>query len=409
MNGSKNMFRNKLVWIGLALVVGVIFIMGLAQLGSSSNPVPKNMPVALVSLDKEVQLPNGQTLAIGKMIEQQLMTAAPSQGTEPPLKWERVNSKDTAMQGLDDKKYYSVLILPESLSADIATLFSPQPKAAAVEVYLNQGMNITGANLVSQVLTKIGEGMNGQLRKQVLEGVKAQGDILNSAQAAALASPITLQTEIVHPVPAHSANGNAPVAFTILAWFGAMIASVLTFQASAKARSTSKLSNAGVAVSQAVIGLLYVLVALGATLLLAKSTLGMTIADSWQFSIYFTFISYCFFLMQSCLLNWLGMNGMPIMILIFFFGSPILALPSQMLPAFTQDWLYSWIPLRFGTEILREVLYFGGSSFSSASAVTLIIIGAVALCLSLLAAVVKPYKDKNKAKETAAAESKLAV
>ncbi|WP_042165389.1 YhgE/Pip domain-containing protein [Paenibacillus gorillae] len=407
MNASKNMLRNKWVWLGLVLVIGVIFIIGLAQLGSSSNPVPKNMPVALVSLDRDVQLPNGQTLAIGKMIEQQLMTAAPAQGTEPPLKWERVDSKASAIQGLDEKKYYSVLILPESLSANIATLFSPQPKAATIEVYLNQGMNVTGANLVSQIIGKIGEGMNSQLRKQILEGIKVQGDVLNSAQAAALASPVILQTETVNPVPSHSANGNAPVAFTVLAWFGAIIASVLTFQASAKARSFSRLNNAGVAVSQAVIGLLYALVSLGATLLLAKTTLGMTIADSWQFNIYFTFISYCFFLMQSCLLNWLGMGGMPVMILIFFFGSPILGLPSQMLPAISQDWLYSWIPLRFGTEIIREVLYFGGSSFSSTSAVTLIIIGAISLCLSLLAAVFKPYK--NKEKSGAATESKLAV
>ncbi|MUT68539.1 YhgE/Pip domain-containing protein [Paenibacillus sp. NEAU-GSW1] len=396
MEKAKQIMANKLIWIGLIGVVAVIFIMGLAQLGSSSNPVPKNLPVAVVMLDKEVQLPNGQSLAIGNLILQQV-TAAPAEGTDAPLKWEVLGSVDEALAGLDAREYYSVLVLPDNLSANVASLLSPSPQAATIKAYVNQGMNTTGANMASQVITKIGESVNHHLREQLLETIKAQGDSLNTAQAALLASPIAIQAETVHPVPAHSANGNAPVAFTILAWFGAIIASVLTTLAIGKLRSANRLGNAGLIAVQAIIGLLYCAAALGATLLLAKSTLGMSIENIGNFSVYFALVCYSFFFLQTCLLNWLGMKGMPIVILIFFFGSPILGLPSQMLPAFSQNWLYSWIPLRFGAETLRESLYFGGASLSSSSTTTLVISAAVAFVLSLIAASALPYRAASKA------------
>ncbi|KEO85103.1 YhgE/Pip domain-containing protein [Tumebacillus flagellatus] len=393
MTNAGKMLRNKTVWLGMILVLIVILILGLAQIGSSSNPAPKNMPVALVVLDQGAQLPNGQTLNIGKLILDNV-TKPPADGEEPPLKWEVLQDVNQATSGLDEEKYYATLVLPADLSRNVASLFSPQPQAAEIQVSINQGMNATGANLVSQIVSKIGEGVNANLRTQMLGNLKAQGDKLNTAQAAALAAPISFKIDNVNPVPSHSANGNAPVAFTVLAWFGAIVTSVLLMLASNKARSTGRLGNVGVIVTQLVLGLLYAGAAAGSTLLLAKGMLGMTIPDAGAFFWTFALISYCFFLMQSCLLNWLGMAGMPLLVLVFFFGSPILALPPQMLPSFSHDWLYSWIPLHFGADVLRDLLYFGKGLNTGSPLTVLTVTAGIALVLSLLSAVVKSYGGK---------------
>ncbi|MDF2725755.1 MAG: hypothetical protein K0Q59_5433 [Paenibacillus sp.] len=393
MSSLITLFKQKMMWIGLIVILVVVLLLGLAQIGSSSNPVPKRMPVAFVTLDKEAALPNGQTFGVGKMIEQNIAKMN-VEGETPALEWVTLTDADSAMKGLDEQKYYAVIVLPQQLSTKVASILSPQPQAASVNVYINQGMNATGANLVGQIVAKMGEGINAGIRTQLLGAMKGQGDQLNTAQAAALAMPIAFQTENVNPVPAHSANGNAPVSFTILAWFCGIVASMIHMFASNKARSASRSGNAMVIVGQAVAGIVYAFVGALSTLLLVKGILGMTIPDAGAFVWNMAIITFCFYLMQSCLLNWLGLPGMPIMILVFFFGSPILALPEQMLPAFTHDWLYSWIPLRFGSAILRDLLYFGEGVNASAPLAILLITGAAALCLSLLSAMVKSYAPK---------------
>jgi hypothetical protein len=43
-----------------------------------------------------------------------------------------------------------------------------------------------------------------------------------------------------------------------------------------------------------------------------------------------------------------------------FFSMPVLNIAPEFLSQATQDWLYSWTPLKFVSAGLREVMYFGG-------------------------------------------------
>ena len=72
-----------------------------------------------------------------------------------------------------------------------------------------------------------------------------------------------------------------------------------------------------------------------------------------------------FFLLQSTLLNWMGIPAMGILVLLMFFSMPLLNMAPEFLPQATQDWLYSWTPLRFGASALRDVMYFDGYAPSS--------------------------------------------
>jgi hypothetical protein len=51
---------------------------------------------------------------------------------------------------------------------------------------------------------------------------------------------------------------------------------------------------------------------------------------------------------------------MAILVLLMFFSMPVLNMAPEFLSQTTQDWFYSWTPLRFVAVGLREVMYFGG-------------------------------------------------
>jgi membrane associated rhomboid family serine protease len=89
---------------------------------------------------------------------------------------------------------------------------------------------------------------------------------------------------------------------------------------------------------------------------------------------------------------------MAILVLLMFFSMPVLNMAPEFLSQTTQDWIYSWTPLRFVSGGLREVMYFGGLESVSTNASVLGIIGGAFLVL-LLASSVK----KTKAKATTAA------
>jgi ribose/xylose/arabinose/galactoside ABC-type transport system permease subunit len=62
---------------------------------------------------------------------------------------------------------------------------------------------------------------------------------------------------------------------------------------------------------------------------------------------------------------------MAILVLLMFFSMPVINMAPEFLSQTTQDWLYSWTPLRFVASGLREIMYFGGLDSVSSNAVVL--------------------------------------
>jgi hypothetical protein len=91
---------------------------------------------------------------------------------------------------------------------------------------------------------------------------------------------------------------------------------------------------------------------------------------------------------------WIGMKGIGIFALLFFFGVPLLAMPPEFMSAFYRDWIYSWLPMRFSMEGLRELLYFGSTFRFEGPTLTLLIIIVVSVCV-LLGSVLKPIPQKE--------------
>ena len=72
----------------------------------------------------------------------------------------------------------------------------------------------------------------------------------------------------------------------------------------------------------------------------------------------FLSITFSFFLMISAVLSLVGLKGIGLFALLLFFGAPLLSLAPEMLSPFYQDWVYSWLPMKFMIEGLREIFFF---------------------------------------------------
>jgi YhgE/Pip-like protein len=356
MNGIRSFFAQKTVWIGLAAMIAVIAVLGWAILGSTVNPIPKNLPIALVAADRGAEIPGVGKVNVGEMIKQKLTTAQAPSGEASPFAWTVLDSETEALAGLDRQTYYAVMVLPDNLSANYISLMSPAPMSAGVRVLINQGKSGVAATMATQALGKMVEGINVQLREQAFVQIRqVGGSNVTIEQAKALAAPLAASFETVHPIAANTANGNAPVVLTQLAWLAALTASALLYLTGSKLKEAGRLA---VVAAQLIAGAIYAAVAAGSELLISGSLFGLHVPDRTNTFLFLTLAVFCFFLLQSAVISWIGLKAMPILVLLFFFGLPILGLPPEFLPDTTRDWLYSWIPFRFSVEGLRDLFYF---------------------------------------------------
>ncbi len=90
-----------------------------------------------------------------------------------------------------------------------------------------------------------------------------------------------------------------------------------------------------------------------------------------------------------------GIKGIAVFALMLFFGAPLLALDPEMMSAFYQDWVYSWLPMRFMIEGLCELFFFGKGLTWSSSLSSLVWIG-VGSMIFILASVLKVHSMKEK-------------
>ncbi|ANY73831.1 DUF3533 domain-containing protein [Paenibacillus ihbetae] len=388
-------FKQKMLWIGALAVLLALTVFGVAMMGSIVGAKPKSLPVALVVLDQPAALPNGETLAVGEKMKGML-----EQNTQLPVRWEIVASEAEAREGMDAQQYYGALVLPENLSSGMLTLQSPAPNPAVIHILVNEGMNAQASAVVKQMLGQVLKMAGSQLSMQALDMIGSRTEVLPVATAQALLTPFVVQEEMLHPVGANHASGNAPGLLTQILWIGCLIISLSLFQA--LQRTTADGSTRGIAILlQGASGLLLVGLASGFLVWMASSWYGMELANGGGVWLMLWLAGSAFFLLQSTLLNWMGLPAMGILVLLMFFSMPLLNMAPEFLPQATQDWLYSWTPLRFAASALRDVMYFDGSASATANHTVLWAIAGGFLVL-LLASMVKKGRRSDKGKSVAA-------
>lgn len=333
----------------------------------------------------------GQTIA-----EMMKKTSTSTSDEAPAVKWVEVKSAEEVQNDLNNQEYYAALVIPKDFSAKQASLRTPTPSSPQVEIFINQGMNTAASTMAGQILTGVVDNMNINVRAQIVEEFKSQGATLTVEQASSLVAPIAKKVTNVNEIGTNSANGNAPVALFQPLWMACLASAAILFIVVNKTMTKSRADSLTVKLMQIVMGaVIAVVVGFGLTWL-ADSMLGLHIPKFADTGLFLTITFFCFFLMISAVVSWIGFNGISIFVVLLFFGAPLLSLAPEMMSTFYHDWVYSWLPMRFMVEGLRELFFFGrGLSWNSVSSLTWI--GLVS-CMVILASVSKPHARQEQQK-----------
>lgn len=145
--------------LAILTVVGLLFVpflYGLLFLSAYWDPYGKTdqLPVAVVNEDKGADY-NGKRLSIGEDFVKSL-------GTDDTLDW-HVSSKAEALRGLENEKYYLVIVLPEDFSADAATVMDEQPQKMQFVYYTNPGKNYPASQIANSAVLRIHEQINREV------------------------------------------------------------------------------------------------------------------------------------------------------------------------------------------------------------------------------------------------------
>ncbi|MCR6463420.1 DUF3533 domain-containing protein [Bacillus paranthracis] len=393
------MFKNKLLLLSPVIALLVVFIFSLT-LFPTVQPQPKNLPIAIVNEDQGVEIPNQPKMNMGQTIVDNMKKTSKSE-EEPAVKWIEVKNEETLQNGLNDQEYYAALVIPKDFSTKQASLPTPQPSSPEVEIFINQGMNTAASTMAGQILNSVVDNMNNNVRKQILEGLKAKEATLTADQVSNVVTPITKKVINVNEIGKNSANGNSSISLFQPLWIASLASAAIIFIAISKMPVGTRKENFILKLKQIITGAVAAFVIGFGLTWIADGMVGLNISNFTDTALFLTITSFSFFLMISAVLSIVGLKGISIFALLLFFGAPLLSLAPEMLSPFYQDWVYTWLPMRFMIEGLREIFFFGKGLSWSTPVIVLIWIGAVSIVIILATAlkrsVVRGHKTELQA------------
>ncbi len=371
----KNFFNKKALGV-VFLVMVIHLLLAYGSFGPMVTSELKELPIGFLNADRGMGEEN-----LGLTFEKEVTGAAAEE-----IKWLKYDSNSALQEAFENKEIYGALVLPADLTESVFSLHGEHPRQAAIEIFLNEGMNTTGANTVNSIITGILTEMNREISSDILGSMGEMGLLIQPEHAAVLAAPLSQITEKVNPVGEH-ARGQVPILFTVLLWLGSLIGSLVIWlmlhtkdQLPQRFLGTQLFAGAMLAVIQAFFALA-----------IAGWLMGMELVNYGYLILFLIITAFVFFLIQSSVLNWLGFKGWPILILIWLFGLPVVSMPPEMLSSFYRYGIYSWIPYRFSVEGLSSILFFDAGSNLAAILTIMALAGACFLLLLLLSF----YKLKN--------------
>ncbi|WJE55617.1 DUF3533 domain-containing protein (plasmid) [Bacillus cereus] len=389
----KQFFKQKMILGGVLGIMAAVIIASFAFMGSTVNPIPKDLPIAMVIQDTGVNLPGQGSVNLGAKIKEQIL-----QNKQSPVKWTFLQTQEDVLQGMKDKKYYAAIVFPAEISQQLVSLTTPKGQQAEVQVLVNQGMNYNAAMVSSQMIDKFIGGINENIRNTLLDQLSQRNMTLTTEQAKLLANPFIAKTELIHPVQARTGNGNIPIMLTQILWITTLISSLVLFIAVQKF-TNGRVTGKSV-LSQILAGSVFVTVIASLTLFIAHTILDVNIPNQGEMFLLLLFFGFMFFLLQSAVLNWIGRVGVPILMVVFFSSMPVLSLAHEFLPDVTKHWLYSWTPFKYSVEAFRSSFFFGGYGIGS-YVQTMGFLGLVSLIIMVLVV----FKGKEKQKGSLSTES----
>lgn len=377
------LFKEKLAW---AAPIAVIIIIALfsVNLFAQGNPQVKNLPVALIVNDE------GEHVDVVKSAIKQMSKG--TNGKEPALAF--TNEKEENIEDLfDDKKYYAALVIPKGYNDSVQNAVSNN-SPATLKVYINQAFNMTGANFAKTALNALITQLSNQYSTNFI--TQMDGQQIDANKASVLANPIVSEEKVFNAITASTANGSAPTLMAVPAWVGALIGGFILFLSTSnimKRELLTRKQTLRLMGGQVLFGIIIALFS-GFTVATLGQIAGINMPGYFLVAFFVSFAAFCFFLLVSAITAWIGKPAITLFMVVMLLGMGVLMTPQEMLPSFFVNFIRPWIPLRFASEGLREIFYFGGGFYTGQSFNIITGIGIVGLVIYLLS-IFKPVRGQK--------------
>jgi hypothetical protein len=317
----------------------------------------KDIPITVVSLDQGVTAPQGQ-VNLGTQVAQGITTKINGviAGKSPaPLKLIRVSTQSQLDQAFIDKNIYAAIVIPANFTAQKMSGGSP-----LIKVIIDQGQSKAVATVLATMITSMSSD-----------------------------SVVPLKIEYLHPVGADMANGNANMFAFMMTWIATLICSIVLSKAFKEGKSQtvpSKLFLLALAIITASI------IALSVSVIL-KYEYGLGIDFGMTFG-FLVIAVFCLMVLIIGVMSWSAIGGIVIFVTLMLLGLVASNLPYEILPAFWQNYVYPWIPMRFMSDGIKEIFYLGGGIWNSGTQV-LVWFGTGGIILTLLSTLKGKQREKN--------------
>lgn len=354
----------------IAICVILVCVLGLA-IAPILSASPKNVPFAIVSLDKGAVTFAGSTNIGQTMVDNITAGESPFAAAEDAdgaasamqdaIAFTQLGSEEEARAALEANQYYGAIIIPENFTSAQMMSVVGVGEPPALKVLFNQAKNPMIANTMQTTIS-----------------------------SAMLQAGIVVDTEMINEADIGGGTMSGMMAVQMLCMplmmmvmLPSIITSLLTWPRSETLTRREKARRAGIQVA-----FLIVLAGVVAALALCVSLFGGLDLPYGRILPFLWAACFCMMLAAVALTNLMLPLGILCIVTVFALGMSSAMLPGEMLPEFWAQWVYPWAPQAALGEGLRSIIYMGNGPFE-VGMTRFAIIGAIGL-IAQIAAVFAP-------------------
>ena len=357
-------------WAPLLAVVLLALFYFLVNFGAARSPVEntRDLPVAIVNEDVGAES-GGEHVELG---EEVLKGATASEEIGDKVEWTQLSSRQGALYGIAEGRYYGALVIPRDYSRSVAELLADPTgrEPARIEILANPSAGPFASRAVEEILTGIVRSTSRTTSERITGVLEARGVRISPQRAAVLGEPVVAKLTNAQPTGENSGRGLMPfyLVFTalILGFIGAnAIYGGLAAMVEALAVRTGRVaSRVEFIFAATVLGLVLALLLGAVEALVAFGFYGV----HHEVGVFYTFLFLALVAAVSLflalvLLAALGPRGgiLTGSLLIISVGLATSGgtMPVENLPAFFRA-LSGVLPFQYMTEGTRALLFYGG-------------------------------------------------
>ena len=360
------------VWAPLLAVVILAFLYFLVNFGAARSPVEntRDLPVAIVNEDVGDEF-GGEHVELGDEV---LKGATTSEEIGDKVEWTRLSSRQGALRGIAEGRYYGALVIPKDYSRSVVKLLNNPTRQGAeparIEILANPSAGPFASGTVEEILTGIVRSTSRTTSERITGALEARGVRVSPQRAAVLGEPVVAKFTDAQPTGENSGRGLMPfyLVFTalILGFIGAnAIYGGLTAMIEALAVRTGRVpSRVGLIFAATVLGFVLAPLLGAVESLVAFGFYGVHCeAGALYTFLFLALVAAVSLFLALILLAALGPRGGiltgSLLIISVGLATSDGTTPVENLPAFFRA-LAGVLPFGYMTEGTRALLFYGG-------------------------------------------------